>query len=73
MVQEVSGTVRAEATPGKGTTFTLRLPVTLSVTRAVLARIGGEPYAFPLSRVERIMRDRVDGVTAVVDVAAEAA
>ncbi len=56
MVQEVSGSVRVESQPGQSTTFTLRLPVTLSVVRAALAEISGEPYAFPLSRLQRILR-----------------
>jgi two-component system sensor histidine kinase and response regulator WspE len=56
MVQEVSGSVRVESEPGHSTTFTLRLPVTLSVMRAALADISGEPYAFPLSRLQRILR-----------------
>lgn len=56
MVQEVSGSVRVDSVPGQSTTFTLRLPVTLSVIRAALADISGEPYAFPLSRLKRILR-----------------
>ena len=56
MVQQVSGTVRAESVPGSGTVFTLHLPVTLSVIRAALAEIGGELYAFPLSRLTRVQR-----------------
>jgi two-component system sensor histidine kinase and response regulator WspE len=56
MVQEVSGSVRVESEPGQSTAFTLRLPVTLSVVRAALAEISGEPYAFPLSRLRRILR-----------------
>lgn len=56
MVQEVSGTVRVHSQPGQGTTFRLHLPVTLSVIRAALAEIAGEPYAFPLSKLVRIIR-----------------
>ncbi len=56
MVAEVSGTVRVDTEPGRSTTFTLRLPVTLSVIRAVLVEIAGEPYAFPLARLQRIVR-----------------
>ncbi len=56
MVQEVSGTVRVASVPGQGTTFTLRLPVTLSVIRAAIAEIGSEPYAFPLAKLVRIVR-----------------
>jgi len=52
MVAEVGGTVRIVAQPGKGMTFHLDLPLTLSVMRALLVEIAGEPYAFPLSRVD---------------------
>ena len=37
--------------PGEGTTFTLRLPVTLAIVRALLARVGDERYALPLTHV----------------------
>ena len=32
----------------------LQLPITVSVIRALLVEIAGEPYAFPLSRIDRI-------------------
>ena len=39
----------------------LQLPITVSVIRALLVEIAGEPYAFPLSRIDRIfMLDRKD-------------
>jgi len=34
----------------------MRLPITLSVIRAALVEIAGEPYAFPLSRLERVVK-----------------
>lgn len=55
MVQEVSGTVRAYANPGKGMVFQLLLPLTLSVIRALIVNISGEPYAFPLPRIDRAL------------------
>lgn len=55
MVQEVGGSVRADSHPGKGTSFHLQLPLTLSVIRALLLEIGGEPYALPLTRVDRVL------------------
>jgi two-component system sensor histidine kinase and response regulator WspE len=48
-------TVRSDAS---GTSFALRLPVTLSVVRAAVVTIAGETYALPLARLERI--DRID-------------
>ena len=61
MVRAVGGLVRVTARPGKGTRFVLQLPITVSVIRALLVEISGEPYAFPLSRIDRIfMLDRKD-------------
>ncbi len=65
MVTSTAGTVRLESRPGVGTTFSLTLPVTLSVLRAALVEIGGEPYAFPLARIERVLRVEEDDVTTV--------
>jgi two-component system sensor histidine kinase and response regulator WspE len=56
MVRTVGGLVRVSSKVGKGTRFTLQLPITMSVIRALLVRIAGEPYAFPLNRIERIVR-----------------
>ncbi len=55
MAQEVGGTVRAISQPGKGTSFHFQLPLTLSVVRTLLVEISGEPYAFPLSRIDQIV------------------
>ena len=55
MAQEVGGTVRAISQPGKGTSFHFQLPLTLSVVRTLLVEISGEPYAFPLSRIDKIV------------------
>ena len=61
MVHAVRGSVRVTSRPGKGTRFVLQLPITVSVIRALLVEIAGEPYAFPLSRIDRIfMLDRND-------------
>jgi two-component system sensor histidine kinase and response regulator WspE len=53
MVQEVGGLVRAVSKPGKGLSFHLQLPLTLSIVRTLLVEISGEAYAFPLARIDR--------------------
>jgi len=55
MVRAVGGVVRVTTQPGKGTRFNLQLPITRSVVRALLVRVAGEPYAFPLNRIDRIL------------------
>ncbi|AJE98363.1 hybrid sensor histidine kinase/response regulator [Pandoraea apista] len=55
MVALVRGTVRIEHVPGRGTKFTLQLPLTLSVVRSLLVEIDGEPYALPLASLSRTL------------------
>lgn len=55
MVQETGGHTRIVTTPGHGTSFHLQLPITLSVLRVLLVEIGGESYAVPLARIERLL------------------
>jgi two-component system sensor histidine kinase and response regulator WspE len=64
-IKELGGRVRISSAVGQGTRFQLELPLTLSLIRALLVEIGGEPFAFPLARVERALklpRDRIESV-----------
>ena len=54
MIQAVRGTSRVSTRLGRGTRFTLQLPLTMSIIRALLVEIAGEPFAFPLNRIDRI-------------------
>lgn len=67
MVHEVGGVVRAVSRPGKGLTFTMELPLTLSVIRTFLVEIAGEPFAFPLARIDRCLTVRREDIETVED------
>lgn len=54
-VREISGSVTLDSELGRGTRFTIRLPVTRSVIRAAIVRIGGELFAVPLARLDRVL------------------
>ncbi|MGL6076799.1 MAG: hybrid sensor histidine kinase/response regulator [Fimbriiglobus sp.] len=54
--QAVGGLTRIHSKFGEGTTFELQLPITLSVMRAVLVRIGQDPFAWPLNRTDRLLK-----------------
>lgn len=60
MLKQVRGTVRIFNTPGQGTRFQLQLPLTLSVIRSLLVTIDNEPYAFPLTYVNRTLELKRD-------------
>ena len=56
MVKAVRGSVRVASAPGRGMKFQLQLPLTLSVVRALLVTVAGEPYAIPLGFITRTLR-----------------
>ncbi|MDK2955642.1 MAG: two-component system, chemotaxis family, sensor histidine kinase and response regulator WspE [Desulfovibrionales bacterium] len=67
MIQEVGGNVRAESTPGKGMTFSMQMPLTLSVLRTLLVEVSGQPFALQLTRLDRILNLPFDEVRMVED------
>lgn len=61
-VQRVGGIVEVDSTPGKGTRFSIRLPLTLAIIRALLVRVAGQVYAIPLSSVLETLKIHPDMV-----------
>jgi chemosensory pili system protein ChpA (sensor histidine kinase/response regulator) len=59
-VTRLKGTIDVESTLGVGTTFTIRLPIMLAVTRALLVRSGAQTFAIPLPVVEQVAFFRKD-------------
>lgn len=50
-LRSLGGSVDLASTQGQGSVFTLRLPMTLAIVRALLAKVGGEQYAIPLAGI----------------------
>jgi two-component system, chemotaxis family, sensor kinase CheA len=50
-IRALGGSIEIHTEPGKGTRFVLRLPVTLAIVRALIAGVGAERYALPLTYV----------------------
>ena len=50
-IRALGGSIEIRTEPGKGTAFILRLPVTLAIVRALIAAVGPERYALPLTYV----------------------
>jgi two-component system, chemotaxis family, sensor histidine kinase and response regulator WspE len=63
LVQQVNGTFRVQSKVGESTTFHLLVPISRSVTRAIVVLVNGETYAFPVTRVHRIAQIHVSAVS----------
>ncbi len=58
VVESLKGTLHIHSRPGQGTTFHLRLPISLGILPALFVRVGQRRYAAPLMTVERILRQK---------------
>ena len=55
-IESLNGRVEVESEAGKGSTFRLRLPLTLATFRGLLVSCGGTTYAIPLTYVQETIR-----------------
>jgi chemosensory pili system protein ChpA (sensor histidine kinase/response regulator) len=58
----LNGEIEIESTSGKGTKFTLKVPLTLIISPALFVRCGTTNFALPLAVVEEIRRLRADEI-----------
>jgi len=61
-MRSLKGTITVTSSPGVGTTFTLRLPLTLTIAKLLVCFIGSTALALPSDSVEEIVVPKADQV-----------
>jgi two-component system chemotaxis sensor kinase CheA len=56
VMDRLKGTISVRSLPGQGTTFLLKVPLTLAIIKALLFRVSERLYAVPLGNVLEILR-----------------
>src|SRR5947208_554663 len=64
-IRALGGSIEIRSEEGKGTSFVMRLPVTLAIVRALIAGVGAERYALPLTYVSETVEFGVQATTTV--------
>ena len=54
-LERIQGVVSVQSLPGKGTTFTLTFPSSLTTTRVLLVEIGDETFGIPISNIQALL------------------
>lgn len=54
-IEKAKGDIRTYTEKGKGTTFSIRVPISLSVVQSMLVEVGGHVYSVPLMQVEETL------------------
>lgn len=61
-VQGLGGTITLSSTPGKGTRFRIRLPLTMAILEGLSLSVGEEVYILPLTSIVESIRPQPDDV-----------
>lgn len=65
MVEKLKGTITITSERGKGSKFSIRLPLTLAIIQGLLVRVGKEVYSIPIANViesQRVKRDSINTI-----------
>jgi two-component system, chemotaxis family, sensor histidine kinase and response regulator PixL len=54
-IQSIKGTISIDSQLGRGTTFTLKIPLTLTIAQLMVCQAGNAIYAFPADSIQKIV------------------
>ena len=65
-IEQLKGSIDVATTPGVGTTFTIKIPLTVAIMPAMMIRICGETYAVPLGSIVEIVKPSEEQLSTIV-------
>ena len=61
-LEVVGGTALVDSTPGVGSTFTLKIPLTLAIIEGMTILIAGAKYTIPIASIKRSFKPKMENV-----------
>lgn len=64
-VESLGGSIKVDSSIRRGTSFTIEIPLTLAIIKALFIKVGEKDYAIPLANIERLVtvpRENVKGM-----------
>lgn len=61
-IEQIGGTVGVKSTPGKGSIFTITLPLTLAILDGMIVRVGSEYYIIPIADILETRRPSAEEI-----------
>jgi two-component system chemotaxis sensor kinase CheA len=66
-IESIRGRIEVSSKLGEGTTFAMRLPLTMAITDAMLLRVGQERYLLPTVSIEQSFRPEPGAISTVTN------